>query len=507
VAQGAASGVTTYNYDAVGNLQNFTYPNGVTSAYSYDALNRLTQMGSSKSATSISNYAYTLGAAGNRLTVAELSERTVNYGYDSLYRVTSEAVTSDPNNHNGTTSYQYDAVGNRKQLLVNGVTANAYTYDADDRLGSDTYDADGNTINSFGTANTYDFENHMVTDGYVGLMYDGDGDRAGETVGGVTTNYLVDTVNPTGYAQVVDELQNGTVTRAYSYGLERINENQILNSTWAPSFYGYDGHGSVRQLTNSAGAITDTYDYDAFGTLIDSTGSTPNNYLFAGEAYDAALGLYYNRARYLNTTTGRFWSMDTYEGDDQEPLSLHKYLYVEADPADNVDPCGKCVPSTGNYGQQVQQLITLDFLEQIGAIANQQDVSITSILGSPVPGWQGGNLRPDLIDTVTFNTVGQVYEIKSVYSEAAGLAKVTLYAAILNKFDKQRTWIPGLTYLPTPIIPVDGSTIAIVSRPYPGVISYCLINQAELISLAAAAAVAALDLAFSTASLEEAYEF
>ena len=307
--------------DAVGNLQNFTYPNGVTSAYSYDALNRLTQMGSAKGAASISNYAYTLGAAGNRLTVAELSGRTVNYGYDSLYRLTSEAVASDPNSHNGTTSYQYDAVGNRQKLQINGVTANAYAYDADDRLGSDTYDSDGNTTNSFGVASAYDFENHMVQHGYVTIVYDGDGNRVAETVGGVTTNYLVDTVNPTGYAQVVDELQNGTVTRTYGYGLERINENQILNSTWTPSFYGYDGHGSVRQLTNTAGAVTDSYDYDAFGNIVKQTGSTPNTYLFAGEQYDPALALYYNRARYYNTPTGRFWSIDAYEGDDQDPLS------------------------------------------------------------------------------------------------------------------------------------------------------------------------------------------
>ncbi len=111
------------------------------------------------------NYAYTLGLAGNRLTVAELSGRSVAYGHDSLYRLTSENVTADPNNHNGTTSYLYDPVGNRQQLLANGVTANSYTYDADDRLGSDSYDAEGNTINSLGTASTYDFENHMVQNG------------------------------------------------------------------------------------------------------------------------------------------------------------------------------------------------------------------------------------------------------------------------------------------------------------------------------------------------------
>lgn len=57
-----------------------------------------------------------------------------------------------------------------------------------------------------GIANTYDFENHLVTHGSVTIVYDGDGNRVSETVGGVTTKYLVDTVNPTGYAQVVDEL-------------------------------------------------------------------------------------------------------------------------------------------------------------------------------------------------------------------------------------------------------------------------------------------------------------
>ncbi len=100
-----------------------------------------------------------------------------------------------------------------------------------------------------------------------------------ETVGGVTTSYLVDTANPTGYAQVVDEVQSGTVTRTYAYGLERISENQKISSAWTPSFYGYDGHGSVRQLTNTAGAVTDTYDHDAFGNLVSSTGTTPNVYL------------------------------------------------------------------------------------------------------------------------------------------------------------------------------------------------------------------------------------
>ncbi len=200
--------MTTYNYDAVGNLQSFVYPNGVTHAYTYDALNRLTQMGSSKSSTAISNYAYTLGAAGNRTSVAELTGRTVAYAYDSLYRLTTETVTADPNNHNGAINYTYDNVGNRKTLTstLAPVGGNTYNYDADDRLASDQYDPNGNTTNSLGVANTYDFENHLIAHGGVTVAYDGDGNRVSETVGGVTTNYLVDTQNPTGYAQVVDEL-------------------------------------------------------------------------------------------------------------------------------------------------------------------------------------------------------------------------------------------------------------------------------------------------------------
>ena len=56
--------------------------------------------------------------------------------------------------------------------------------------------------------------------------------------------------------------------------------------------------------------ITDTYDYDAFGNKINSTGTTPNNYLYQGEEYDPDLGLYYLSARYYNPLTGGFMSQD-----------------------------------------------------------------------------------------------------------------------------------------------------------------------------------------------------
>ena len=155
---------------------------------------------------------------------------------------------------------------------------------------------------------------------------------------GVTTQYLVeDDVNPTGLPQVVEETVNGTVTRSYTYGLERISEAQPINGAWTPSFYEYDGAGSVRQLTNLAAnvTVTDTYEYDAFGNAVNKTGATPNNYLYCGEQYDPDLGLYYLRARYYNPSTGRFLSVDPLADEGQR-----RYQYAAANPVDGMDPNG-----------------------------------------------------------------------------------------------------------------------------------------------------------------------
>ena len=256
----------------------------------------------------------------------------------------SETVTADPGNNNGAESYTYDAVGNRKTLssTIPSLTGSlSYTYDSNDRLTTDTYDNAGNTISSGGTASTYDFENHMLTHGSVSMVYDGDGNRVSETAGGVTTKYLIDTLNPTGYSQVLDELVNGSVTKTNTYGLQRISENQLSGSTWTPTFYGYDGHGNVRFTTNTAGTVGNTYQYDAFGMPIASTGTIANTYLYSGERFDRNLNLYHLRARYYNMLTGRFETMDPDSGNPFDPATLHKYAYARSNPVNSVDPSGR----------------------------------------------------------------------------------------------------------------------------------------------------------------------
>jgi RHS repeat-associated protein len=248
-------------------------------------------------------------------------------------------------------------VGNRSSAVssLSPVPPGNWTYNADDEVSSESYDLNGNTTQTAnGNQYTYDSENHMLSmangSTLVNMIYDAFGNRVAKTVTNLatrvssTTQYLVDGLNPTGYPQVMEELSGpigaGAVARSYTYGLQRISQNQIIQGAWTPSFYGYDD-GNARQLTNSVGQVTDEYEYDAYGNSFTKSGTTPNNYLYRGEQYDPDLGLYYLRARYYNPATGRFLSRDPEAGQANDPRTLHKYLYAGGDPVNAVDPTGR----------------------------------------------------------------------------------------------------------------------------------------------------------------------
>jgi hypothetical protein len=50
--------------------------------------------------------------------------------------------------------------------------------------------------------------------------------------------------------------------------------------------------------------------------------------------------LLYLRARYYNPADGRFQSRDTWSGDVNRPLSLNRWMYVEGNPVNYMDPTG-----------------------------------------------------------------------------------------------------------------------------------------------------------------------
>jgi RHS repeat-associated protein len=393
----ATEAEATYQYDAAGNLRSVLYKNGIETRYAYNSRNQLRRVRTgtvgnwdNSAVAALANFDYDetgsapiaaaggdpgtrrLSLSGQRNRMAERLDgnlRTVDYDYDKLRRLTLEAIGSTTINYAGNgTVLGYDAVGNRRSRIstVSAVASTPTTsnvnYDVNDQIDNDgapttlssRFDANGNTIvpdfNGNGVIDTadtgytytYNLENQLITANGGGknitLNYDADGNRVRKVVGASTTYYLVDEQNPTGYAQVLEERSapNASPSVIYTYGLDLVNQDRGGNV----HYYGYDGLGSVRFLTHSGGGISDTYTYDAFGIQTASVSPTLNHYRFTGEQWDADLQMYYLRARYYAPGLGSFWTMDSYEGAQNDPLSLHKYLYCAANPINRIDPSG-----------------------------------------------------------------------------------------------------------------------------------------------------------------------
>lgn len=141
-------------------------------------------------------------------------------------------------------------------------------------------------------------------------------------------------------------------------GLDRISQsrNGIVH------YYVADGQGSVRNLTDSTGNVTDIYYYTAFGEELAKSGTTENEFRYTGEQWDPNVGFYYLRARWMDPSTGRFISIDPFAGDPQSPVSLHQYLYVRNSPIDLHDPSGRVWQFI--RGMLAHAYITLHFYSQ-----------------------------------------------------------------------------------------------------------------------------------------------
>lgn len=209
-----------------------------------------------------------------------------------------------------------------------------------------TYDDNGNLKSSSDGTHTnsyqYDYANRLIeasiqfgsTPGVTRYAYNAFNRLATRTTNGQKTTYLVDPNRD--LSQVLEEKTGGQVTR-YLHGDDLISMDRAGSGL---SYYLYDGQLSTRQLANSAGLVTDTYAYDAFGLPLSRTGATVNEYLYNGEQFDPNTGFIYLRARHYNPEHGRFISRDPFFGNTQDPVSLHKYIYAGADPVNRMDPTG-----------------------------------------------------------------------------------------------------------------------------------------------------------------------
>ncbi len=137
--------------------------------------------------------------------------------------------------------------------------------------------------------------------------------------------------------------------------------NAGLAQTPGAYYFLKDAIGSVTDVTASSGEVVQRNEYSSFGILkktTDAVGTdTTNNpvfrstFTFTGREFDTETGLYYYRARYYDAEIGRFLSTDPAEGNLKNPISVvNKYVYVENNPHNLVDPSGKFPPDVhGNY--------------------------------------------------------------------------------------------------------------------------------------------------------------
>lgn len=344
-------GATSYGYTPSGELSQVNLPNSRTINYGHDLMGRVTQIThlDTLGATEAS-FAYALDPSGRRTQATEIIQGVTNvrtFAYDAAYRLTQEVGSY------GTITYAYDQVGNRTSVTdANGTTT--FGYDVNDRLVtiggvSRAYDAKGN-LTSVGSGSQqdnygYDAENQLTSvtlanGTTVSLAYDTRGNRISRTEAGVQTTFVVDETYE--FAEVLLE-QRGAQAVPFVHGHGPISQGGSGSQVFLHS----DAQ-SVRLLSDASGALTgDSYEYDAFGNVVASAGSTSMSIGFHGHVAEGNSGLIYMRARHYEALSGRFMQRDTIGVNPRDFVNRNHYAFPGQDPVNGIDRSGRFLGGIG----------------------------------------------------------------------------------------------------------------------------------------------------------------
>ncbi|MCX7397485.1 MAG: DUF3238 domain-containing protein [Planctomycetales bacterium] len=136
---------------------------------------------------------------------------------------------------------------------------------------------------------------------------------------------------------VIEEYEDGVLSASYTHEPGLYGNLLSQNRNGVTSYYHYDGRGDTVALTDDSGDVTDTKEYDAWGNVIASTGSTVTPYLFVGrQGYRTGSEGIYVRARLYQPKTMR-WSSP----DPVVPwISSKQYTYSSGCAVACIDPSG-----------------------------------------------------------------------------------------------------------------------------------------------------------------------
>jgi RHS repeat-associated protein len=375
---GIATKRVNFAYNAIGqttSMSRFADSAGqvpvVASTFSYDTLDRLTNISHRNATSSVLNsYSYQYDASSRITRITDIDGVT-SYAYNNRHELTA-ATHADPTKPDET--YAYDATGNRTSSHLHGssyVVGSGVAGTADvNRLTSDgkfnyTYDANGNLSKRVEIASgkvrefAFDHRNRLVqiTDRpsasgvatqVVKYRYDLQNRRIASNVDtipadandGKVTYYVY--AGEDVIAELTDPDGSGPTSPAISMRyLHGPSVDQILAQESANGDVQWmltDHLGTVRDLVNNVGQVVNHIKYDSYGNVIaESDPAVKTRYKYTGREFDAETDMQYNRARYYDAAIGRFISEDPigFAGDD-----ANLYRYVGNSPVDSIDPSG-----------------------------------------------------------------------------------------------------------------------------------------------------------------------
>jgi RHS repeat-associated protein len=315
-----------YAYDPAGNAT--TLNNGTVSrSPTYNNLNQLT--GSTPSGSQTVQFTGALN---------ETSTVTVNGTAATVSGINfSGGATLAPGSTNTVAVVAQDSHGNTRTNNYQTIVPPQLTY-------SPTFDPDGNELsNGAGQTYTWDAKNELASITYANgnstaFTYDALERRIEILESGTTSStkqFVWDG------AQLAEERNgsNAVTKRFYAEG------EQIAGSSY---YYTRDHLGSVREMTDSTGAIQARYDYDPYGRTRFVQGTMASDFQYAGyyEHASSSLNLTYFRA--YDPNTGKWLSRDPLR-DAEMGQGPNLYEYVKNGPIRLKDPLGLC-PCGQHFG-------------------------------------------------------------------------------------------------------------------------------------------------------------
>ena len=339
-------------------------------SYTYDALGRLSTVGSDSFQHHLTTYTYTdVGAnqtstqvrsmtvdgetqyyyydsVGNLTLVKDANNVTLEqYTYDALGQLTGATIGSD------VYAYTYDSNGNILTATKNNVTRN---YGYTDSSWSDlltsyngntiTYDAIGNPLNYYnGYAMTWSNGRQLSTidmgEGQaVNFLYNAGGQRMVKVGNSRSVLYqIIDGV------AVGESINNGQTVIYYLF--DEKGNVYGLNVNGYDYFFRKNLQGDVIGIWQDEGPQVVSYTYDPWGKLLSMTDTsgvgigTLNPFRYRSYYYDIETGLYYLNSRYYDPETGRFVNADgLLAGADEVNLNL--FAYCGNNPVNRTDSTG-----------------------------------------------------------------------------------------------------------------------------------------------------------------------